>query len=231
MAFLSKEELEKESKRLGIDLTGLTYQQQQGVMIAALKADGTSKPPVNKGVRGKAKIIRKDEPNIDMYKGKTIIVSPELAMTRIQPFGFEEELGEEVAIDEYVYDKMLQRLSSGGFNTTDDKPQITHGVVSLGGIGKKTVATTGLPKWNAELTFDIDHDWVFKAKFQHSEGYLWTHSNLPNVKGLLEQCGELYNWIEEFDRRKFYVGTSLLCVPIDYTNFVFSKIMKDKHQK
>jgi hypothetical protein len=285
MAFMSKEVLQSEAKRLGVDISNVSFPKAQGLVIAAQKEDGSiiktrgnrEKPHV-KGVKPKdMTVLTQDEfavlqeatslvdktqeeetvqaeatrPHTGLqhykdkdgkekrimyqgrevyvlddrfdkqYKGKIMLLSPEMAPTEVQPFTYEEVLGEEMAVSRQEPGNLISNLgqhketTSGRWANKETIP------------GKKVYGTAAFPKYNEELSFKPqDPDELFMVvSFKGQSGYLYTHHLYPNVKATLMESGYYEEYSHKLDntRNVFYCG-GLLAVSIPVVHSIFAEI-------
>jgi len=213
MAFMNKETLESEARRLQLDLTGMNWNEMQAAVTKAQAASSTSPPSPNKG--------RFKNP-LDQYIGKKILLSPEMASTPHQLIKYDEDLGEEISAEEQKV--WLGILKEQG------KEHIDSTYVIKGKTGKRTIAQSTLPKQNAKLIFDPNKDVAVVASFKGRTGYLWTHQRLPNIKDILQKSGYLGEYQNRFSGEQgtlFYVN-ALLCCDIELAHTVMKEIER-KH--
>lgn len=234
--FMKKEVLQAEAERLGVDLSGLTWPQQQAAVTEAQKSEKQGIEVSRETMKELVEVL-KDEPQVkevtvhvpidepdfmQQMRGKKIIICPEMAATPNQLFGYEEELGEDLLVEEVVFDinntglKASQEMANGTFNVT-------------GKTGKKVIAQSGLPKEGCEISFRPDKDWFPICRFQGREGYLWTHHRLPNVKHVLISSGYYEDYRDRFKDEPWiwHSGGKLLACDI---NLVHS-VMRDIERK
>jgi len=254
MPFLSKAQIQAEAERLGVDLDGLTWPQQQKAVIAAQMAEGGQarheprdpdavlaeldwQPPtprqqiedrLEEHVPVPQEPVRVErglnvpEQGIEQYKGKTVLLSPEMAQTKIQLLGYEEDLGEEVSVEEKSFKTQFEM----GGSIPAEKDLYTGTYRVTGKTGRHTVAHSGLPKENAGIVFRPDMDMFPVVTFRGQYGYLWTHQRFPNVKDALMQSG----YYEQFKGRfldvagAMFMLTGLTCVRVGLTHAVMAEI-------
>lgn len=243
--FMNKETVASEAERLGVDLTGLTWQHQ---LKAILEAQTAEKEAENLAIKkqidlhnmvqkagkelsedeiktilfnedvddpfvpvievGKEVYIHVDNPEdpMEQMRGKILMIAPEMAPTTNQLFGYEEELGDEIVVEEVVHDvdaayKASKDLVTGTYHVT-------------GKTGKKVIAHSALPKQGAGITFRPDVDRVPVVTFHGRSGYLWTHHRLPNIKQLLIESGYYEDYRNRFKDEPFIwhaAGKLLVC--------------------
>lgn len=247
--FKTKAEIIAEAERLGIDISGMTWQQQQQAVARALRGE----EPV---VDGKTKAERDEElerlraelaaakeaaravpqvpvifklgtnevqPTIEDYENAVLIASPMQQPTQYQKQKWYETLGEE-KLTEDIY---LGVGKQSPFAADEDGLKTkTYRVIDT---GRPVIATSTMPKYSCMLTWRPTKDLCAIATYGNHRGYLWTHHRLPNVKNLLQQMGvyEEYKHLwQEGSGRIFYLG-GLLCVDIPFTDETFRRIEQD----
>lgn len=234
---MKKEDLHAEAERLGVNLEGLQWMQQQAAVREALAEEALGKerskrsfdeiveainesPAPSKEVTVHVGMNEVDF--MDQMRGKKIIICPEMAPTSIQLFGYEEELGDDLTVEEAVFE-----LGNTGLSGSKDLATSTFRVT--GKTGKKVIAQSALPKEGCEISFRPDVDWFPICKFQGREGYLWTHHRLPNVKHVLIDSGFYEDYRERFKDEPmiWHSGGKLLACDI---NLVHS-VMRDIERK
>ena len=247
--FKTKAEIQEEAKRLGIDLTGLTWQQQQQVVSRALKGEPPVAEPTKKQAeeaeverlrkelaeaRAQAAAVpqvpvvfdlgpNKPKPTIEDYENAVLIASPMQKPTQYQRQKWYETLGEEKLTEDVHLD--VGKFSPFGPDE-DGLRTKTYNVVST---GRPVVATSTMPKYSCLLTWRPTKDLCAVATYGNHKGYLWTHHRLPNVKAMLQEMGvyEEYKHLwQEGTGRIFYLG-GLLCVDIAFTDETFRRIQRD----
>lgn len=242
--FMKKEVLESEAKRLDVNLDGLTWPQKQKAVLTAIEDEKAGKEISRQSTEQVLEALKKtDEPIpsnevhvhvevpqedfMDAVRGKKLIICPEMAATPIQMFGYEEELGDELVVEEAVFDientglSVAKNLATGTFNVT-------------GKTGKKVMAQSGMPKEGCEISFRPDIDWFPVCTFQGRSGYLWTHHRLPNVKHVLIESGYYEDYRDRFKDEPFiwHSGGKLLACDINLVHTVMREIeRKAREQK
>lgn len=232
--FMKKEVLEAEARRLGIDLQGLPWAQQQKAVLDALDNEKAGKDISQNSMDQIMQVLEEaavpskevtvhvpvDEPDfMEQVRGKKLIICPEMAATDRQLFGYEEELGEELLVEEKLFD--IGKTFSG---KSSEEANGTFNV--LGTTGKKVIATTGMPKEGCEISFRPDIDWFPVCTFQRRSGYLWTHHRLPNVKHALVTSGYYEDYRKRFQDEPYiwHSGGKLLACDINLVHSVMREI-------
>lgn len=160
-----------------------------------------------------------DEDFMERVRGKKLIICPEMAATSIQLFGYEEELGDDLIVEEATFD-----ISNTGLSASKNLANGTFNVT--GKTGKKVVAQSGMPKEGCEISFRPDIDWFPVCTFQNRSGYLWTHHRLPNVKHALMASGYYEDYRDRFKDEPFiwHSGGKLLACDINLVHSVMREI-------
>lgn len=235
--FMKKEVLLTEAERLGVDLGGLTWPQQQKAVLDAQDEERSGREHSRKSleeiieiidespVETKEVVVHVDvhEPDfMERVRGKKLIICPEMAPTPTQLFGYEEELGDDLVVEETIFE-----LGNTGLSTSKDLATGTFNV--KGKTGKKVVAQCGMPKEGCEISFRPDRDWFPVCTFQGRSGYLWTHHRLPNVKDALIKSGYYEDYRERFKDEPFIWHSAGKLLACDI-NLVHS-VMRDIERK
>lgn len=232
--FMKKEVLEAEAKRLSVDLDGLTWPQQQKAVLDALDDEKAGKEISQESMTQIMEMIESepvpgkevtvhvhvdDDDFMESVRGKKLIICPEMASTPIQLFGYEEELGEELYVEEKVFD-----IENTGLSVSKDLATGTFNVT--GKSGKRVKAQSGMPKEGCEISFRPDIDWFPVCTFQNRSGYLWTHHRLPNVKHVLIASGFYEDYRDRFKDEPFiwHSGGKLLACDINLVHSVMREI-------
>lgn len=242
MAFIPKDMVQGEAERLGVDLTGLTWPQTQKALSDARKAAGeavymadkvvepkkakvdkTAKPTMM--VRGIAhKIIHEDDP-MSMLQDKTILISPEMAPTKIQPFHYDEIVGDELDVEEVNMELGKTEIPAQRNYTTG-----TYKIKNK--TGRKTVALSAIPKENAAITFRPSADMFPVVKFGNSIGYLWTHHRMSNVKSALIESGYYMDYRDKILEGEYLqYATGLMIIDINFTHHIMNEIQRKEKAK
>ncbi len=250
MAFLKMEELQSEAKRLGVDISNMKFHEAQGIICKMKAEEGTSKvvatgkrakespPPANipqrlknqndpktkKAVLLHAQRKQATPDPLKQYRGKTVLLAPELEPS-INPGKWDEPLQEEVVVEEISW---MDRISMGQTGTFEgDDVSGTFRIKER--TGRQTIAQSTLPKENAGIFFE-PHDPIAvpKVKWQNRVGYLWKHHLYPNVRDLLIQSGYYDNYKEQFkDEPNVWYSVGLMCCDINLVKRVFRDIEDD----
>lgn len=240
--FMKKEVLESEAKRLDVDLTGLTWPQMQKAVLDALDDEQAGKDISQDSMDKIVQVIEEspipskevtvhvhvdDVDFMERVRGKKLIICPEMAPTSTQLFGYEEELGDDLIVEETLFN-----IDNTGLSAAKDLATGTFTVT--GKTGKKVKAKCGMPKEGCEISFRPDIDWFPVCRFQGREGYLWTHHRLPNVKHVLMSSGYYEDYRDRFKDEPFiwHSGGKLLACDINLVHSVMREIeRKAKEQK
>lgn len=251
--FMNKQQIREEAERLGIDLTGLTWQQQQQVVSKALRGEEPVATPTRKqeeqaeierlraeleDAKARAAAVPQvpvvfdlgpnhPEPTIEDYENAVLMASPMQQPTQYQKQKWFETIGEE-KLTEDIY---LGVGNQSPFGPDDEGLKTkTYKVIDT---GRPVVATSTMPKYSCLLTWRPTKDLCAVATYGNHRGYLWTHQRLPNVKGLLQQMGvyEEYKHLwQKGTGRIFYLG-GLLCVDVAFTDETFRRIQAELRKR
>lgn len=247
--FMDKETLEAHAKRLNVDLTGLSWPQKQKAVIEAMSEEANevaesllpnekheikemhssievkSKVKTSESKASEEILIHVPRDPMDDMRGKTLMICPEMAQTDRQLFGYEEELGEELIVEEVFFD--VDSAYRAGKDT------VTGNYKVLGKTGKKVVAQSALPKEGAGITFTPDRDYVPVVTFQGRKGYLWTHHSLPNIKQLLIQSGYYEEYRKRFEDEPWiwHSAGKLLTCDINLVHSIFAEIERKEQMR
>lgn len=206
MAYRSKEDTINEARRLGIDVSGMSWPEMQKVVGQALKREELGE--ISKTVKT-PNSIRPEIKALDAYRDKTILIAPELAPDANRIIRYEEEIGDDLDIEE----KSFMGREGGGIEYTAGRDYTTGTYKVKGKTGRKVKAECSIPKENAQIIFRPGIDMFPVVTFRGTSGYLLTHHRLPNFKAALKQSGfyEDYKSMLKDPPNVFYL-TGLLCV-------------------
>ena len=244
MPFMKKEELQAEAERLGIDISGMKYQEQVAAVSAALRNDSSQIPVANpKPVEEKQvnpeemkrrRNIEYGRQLLDEVRGRRIIVAPGIrppenpgvAMTANK---YDEELDSEMDVEEISYG-----LDSLGNPFGDVANNGTFRVV--GRSQKKVVGKASIPKENAQIQFTVGEDWfpVIIDSTTGQRGYPFKRY----VKPYLIKAGVYEDYRDRFDSKKypgncFYIS-GWSCVDKDLVDWIFEDInrkAREQHER
>lgn len=206
MAYRSKEDTINEARRLGIDVSGMSWPEMQKIVGQALKREELGE--ISKTVKT-PNSIRPEIKALDAYRDKTILIAPELAPDANRIIRYEEEIGDDLDIEE----KSFMGREGGGIEYTAGRDYTTGTYKVKGKTGRKVKAECSIPKENAQIIFRPGIDMFPVVTFRGTSGYLLTHHRLPNFKAVLKQSGfyEDYKSMLKDPPNVFYL-TGLLCV-------------------
>lgn len=243
MPFISKDEAMAYAAKHDLDISGLTWPQVQKVISEHKKKIEKETKPASKvfvdptrfntvhssdpvQINKQAKVKQKQiEPSLDQFKGKTILISPEIRPQKNQRFKYEEVIGDELEVEEANYNGMTLEAR----NTNE-----AHGTyVVKGKTGRKVTALSTIPKENAGITFRPDIDMFPVVTFEGKSGYLLTHSRLPNVKATLKESGYWEDYRERFSEAPnvwYAAGKQLVC-DISMVHHVMNEIERRERNK
>lgn len=162
---------------------------------------------------------------MEQMRGKKVLIAPEMAKTARQLFGYEEDLGEEITVEEVVHD--VDSAYKAGLDTVTGTYHVT------GKTGKRVKGHTALPKQGAGITFRPDRDRVPVVTFEGRSGYLWTHHRLPNIKQLLLESGYYEEYKGRFKDQPFvwHAAGKLLCCDIQLAESILVEIERKERTR
>lgn len=247
--FMDKKTVIAEAERLGVDIEGLAWPKMQSVVMAAqreeqdvcnivLDPDASISAEKYEEIKEEAKGHLMDErpgdpvwvhvpvDPMDDMRGKTLTICPEMAPTATQLFGYDEELGDELIVEEVVHD-----IGKAEFRAGRSEVNGTYRV--MGKTGKKIVAQTALPKEGSGIHFRPDVDLVPTTTFQGRTGYLWTHHSLPNIKQLLIESGYYEDYRRRFQDEPFvwHSAGKILACDINLVHSIFREIERKERDR
>jgi hypothetical protein len=218
MAWMNKETVLAEAERLGIDLTDLTWPQMQKAVIDAKKAEGGDLIEIIE-VEQEGSRVKKETDSLSRYRGKTVLISPEIKPTTVQLIKYDEELGNDIEIDDSY------KVTSEQLNAVSQ--DLVTGTYRIKGTkDRKVIAQSTIPKQNSQITFRPDIDLVPVSTFNGRSGYLFTHQRLPNIKALLLESGYYNEYKNQFveEPNVWYSAGKILCCDINLTHHIFREI-------
>ena len=211
MAFISKEEMESEAERLGIDLSQYKTwaEKQKAVFNAQAKSKSENSPDVTKG----------------FVDGK-VLISNEIKATRIQLHKFNEDIGTDMRVEDV-------HLGTDDLVGMDRK---SGTYIIRGNSGERMVAQASLPTENVKITFDSARDIAPVCEYDGKRGYLWWHPVFFGIESLLKESGYFEKYKEFFNGTKhpeniWYVGTKFLACSIPFVHYIFQKIEDDAAER
>lgn len=215
MAFMKKEVLEAEARRLGLDkeLEGLTWAEQQRLVKDALDAEGrvVEKPMARTyGLRDRGPT------------GYSItMIAPEIEQTKIQLVKYDEDLGPENQYEEVSF-------SPEDFQNGTLRGDTNYATYKMAGsTGKRVVAQSTIPYEQFGERFNPETDWAPVIKDGNRIGYRWkSFGNLRGMKDLLESTGYYLDVADRFDSLKgtlWYASNKVLVCDIQTAH----KAMRD----
>jgi len=200
----NEEKLQKKIKELEEQLASMQNRQD--------REQGLPETPVEQ---------RAEDNLIARYKGKRVLVSPELAPTQYQRYTYEEVLGEDIKVET----KMTVRTPG----QVDFVPTVVGRKSS-----KPVTAVTTMPKQNASLSLEIGKDLFMVAEFMGKKGYLFKHPNpqVETIKGMLMREGFWNTYQDEFKQPGviFYL-TGLACCDINWTHGLLERIAREARKQ
>lgn len=261
MAFLSNEQLASEAERLGLDLSGLKYQEKQKAVAAALRAEvgenvAEAEPEHVEQHQEHAQVqeqpaagpqrrkrytdiyvgpsVSADE---DMLSGEDLMEKMRGRETVLSPeyhHGINQTLGfEENLGDEVRYEQVdyLDEFERGNPVLQDESEKFSSYRIA-GTTGKQVTATTGLPLEMARISFIPDQDIVPRITWRGRTGYIFKHPRLSNIQSLLIQCGEWETYKDRFkDEPAVWHANGVLACDINLVHSLFDRIERDAQRR
>lgn len=257
--FMTKAEIAEWADRLGVDLEGLSWPQQQKAVIEAKQKAGypvqygktAPKPkdeidaidvrdlPVELAPRKKEaapqELVvgkgRRRQIGVDPRRtvGKKTLISPEIQPTQYQLIKYDEDLGPETEIEEISLKDEFEQ----GRDVLVDKDLSTETYRIKGRGSRHVIAQSTIPKENAKITFEVGKDLVPVVEFMGRKGYLWTHHRLPNVKALLVASGYYEEYKDRFkdEPNIWHSAGKLLTCDITLVENVFREIERKEKDR
>ena len=231
--YRNKEATIAEAKRLGIDVSGMSWPDMQRAVKEGLERERL-------GVSGKpAKPVElsEGEKRLRPYIGKTVMISPELAPERYRLLKYDEDLGSDIEVEERhfdmddndrVFDRAGGKVDYG--NVVDQYHDYTTGTYRIGKrSNRRVIAMSSVPKENSGMIFRPGIDLVPVVTWKGRMGYLWTHQRLPNIKNLLIECGKYQKYKDRFKDEPaiwYAAGKQLVCDP-QLVHAIFAEIEEE----
>jgi len=107
-----------------------------------------------------------DDEIYEEIKDKTFLIAPEMAMTRIQLFKYDEVLSDKTPV--------VGRVNAGeALASLPDEERYYAGYEIKRYENKPVVAQSTLPLFNPGIEFVPSKDFVPRVKFQGRQGYIW----------------------------------------------------------
>lgn len=236
MVSRNKDECLREAGRLGIDASGMKWPELQATVAKALREEQEGTDASLTEVHVVRRPERKPDP-MDAYRGKTVLMSPEMEPTNKRLMKYREMLGPALEVEERQFDinpdtDEMYDHSAGDMgkrqqaSANTDYYTGTYRVIG-DGSGRRVEAIASLPKENPGQIMRIDVDYCPLYCWQGRYGYRWTH-----VRNLLMQPGSDYymKYKNRFEHAKFY-ACGVLCVDPLVANQVFHEIEEEVREK
>ena len=245
MAFLSKEELKREAERLGVDLTGLSWQHQQKAVADALRAktvidkaeqslqdyqdevnslkEELRRLKENQPVPQTPVVINrgtnKRAPSLKDYDDVVLVAAPEQTPTPNQPVKWYEKVGTDKRTREVSYD--IRHMPFG-----EKESGTKYASYMVDDTGRPLIAESTMPKFGALLTWRPTKDLAGIAEFNGHRGYLWNHHRLPSVKPMLKEMGVFEEYKDRFysNNHVFYLAGIEVC-DIAFTDYMLKQLI------
>lgn len=238
---MNKQEVEANAARLGIDITGMTWNEQVSTVAKAMASEPRKKISEDEVTKLKrelaeAKARNKEyqikyenfdsgsAPTGDELRNIPIEIAPLIGAEgdKKPKYLFEEEVGNDVSYHEenYLRDGIPQDMTKGENRSGTFK--------HLGYKNNKVIATTGGPLRNAGIQWDPEA--LFPIVYsQTQKGYLWTavRATLLTINGgyyLTEFDKDIHG--DQHQRGKLFSIMNRLALPIEFGNWMFKEIEK-----
>lgn len=224
MAFISKEEMESEADRLGIDLS--QYKTWAEKQKAVFKAQADEQANIySPGPKGK----NTNEPDVlkGFVDGK-VLISNEIKAMKYQAHKFDEDIGTDMNVEEaHIGIDMLDPNGAGSKSGT---------YVIKGNSNRRMVAQTSLPTENIKITFDSARDIAPVCEYDGRRGYIWWHPTFFGIQNLLMESGYYEKYKDFFNGTKhpeniWYMGTKFLACSIPFVHYIFQEIEDDAAER
>ena len=232
MPFMPKEEMLAAAERLGVDLSGLSWsEQQKAVQEALAKEDSFLDSP-----EPKPKPTKKESKNelhqkmADSIKGsKPVLLAEQYNPVRNQIIKYAEYLGDEVRTKNVSY-------------LTDGVPEGLNGGQSMsyivqGKTGRKAYALSTIPQMNVRITYDPNKHWYapIMTDYNGRQGYVWKHPMYRGIKPLLIESGYYDDYADQFDgvkhpRNIWCAGGKIWAVDIPLVERIFREVERKAKQ-
>lgn len=212
MPFMPKEEMLAAAERLGVDLSGLSWSEQQKAVREALAQSDyffDSPKPEPKPIKKESKKEEKEEnPDrnpeqkfleeyeakmLQSYKeAKPVRITAEIKPMRNALFKYDEDLGEGLEVEDVSY--------VSGMPNLDQRDQMTSTYAVKGKTGRKVFAKSTLPRENVMIYRDLHKHWLapIVRDFHGRDGYIWSHPKYGGIKKLLIDSGYFEDYRDLF---------------------------------
>lgn len=231
MAFISKEELTSEAKRLGINLDDYeSWSDKQKAVFAAQTAEQSQNIEPKKSKTKTSNAKQKATENLKKnFKDGKVRISNEIMAMKYQVCKYDEEVGPDVEIEEVSANPDMIKIKDGNGVASS-----TYSIKRKS--GKRVIAQSTLPTENVGLTFDSARDLVPVAEYGGRRGYLWTHPIYAGIKDLLIESGYYEKYKERFDGVRYpsniwYAGTKFVVCSIPLVHYIFTEIEDDADRR
>ena len=238
MAYRNKDACISEAKRLGIDVSEMTWPEMQKAVSDALKLEQLGVTKTEEAVPVMTTEKEREDDLMRPYLGKTILLSPELDSERYRLVKYDEVLGNDYDVEERKFDMNMDTDQvfdvSGGEvdydNVIDQYHDYTTGTYRLKARkDRKVVAMSSVPKENSGMYFRPGIDYAVVVTWKGRAGYLWKHWHYPNVKQLLIDSGYYQDYKHLFKDEPnvwYAAGKQLVCDP-----HLVHKVFKEIEQR
>lgn len=242
--YRNKEETLAEAQRLGIDVSGMSWQDMQRAVKSGLERErlGIGEgEPVKVVAPMKEHVMSAGEQALRPYVGKTVMISPELLPERYRLLKYDEDLGSDIEVKERRFmmdnDDRVFDVSGGPVdydNVVDQFHDYTTGTLRIGKrSSRRVIATSSVPKENSGMMFRVGVDLATIVTWKGRVGYLWTHHRLPNIKSLLIACGKYQKYKDRFKDEPaiwYAAGKQLVCDP-QLVHTIFAEIEEEAQRE
>ena len=216
MPFMKKEDMLAAAERLGVNLSGLSWSEQQKAVQEALAKEPSgwtataygidsfsdSPKPEPKPIKKESKMEENPEQKfleeyeakmLKSYKeAKPVRITAEIKPMRNALFKYDEDLGEGVEVEDVSY--------VSGMPNLDQREQMTSTYAVKGKTGRKVFAKSTLPRENVMIYRDLHKHWLapIVRDFQGRDGYIWSHPKYGGIKKLLIDSGYFEDYRDLF---------------------------------
>ena len=223
MAYRDKETTEAEAKRLGIDISGMTWpEMQKAVKQGLIREQMETEAPKPKKRKIESRPTKLSNGQVlAACKGQVLEIAPELRPDKNRAIMYYETLGDDLDIEEKKF--YAGRTPDSAFPATRDYTTGTYRI--KGKTGRKVVAESMIPKANARISYRVGVDWFPVVEFQGKRGYLFHHVRFPNFKQALIDSGYYGDYKQYIEDKKmtFYL-CNIKCIDINAAHTIMREI-------
>lgn len=213
---------EAEAKRLGIDISGMSWPEMQKAVKEGLLREQVSEPKPKPVKESKPKKMSNGQV-LAACKGQVLEIAPELRPDKNRVIKYDEVIGDDLEIEEKTF--TAGHTPDSMFTASRDYTTGTFRV--KGKTGRKVVAQSGIPKANVKITYRVGVDWFPVCEFQGKRGYLFHHAKFPNFKQALIDSGYYSDYKQYIEDKKmtFYL-LNIKCIDINAAHTIMREIEK-----